>query len=213
MKKFVFISVVSFLLGCKQANKMDKKILSDLDQTLEKSKGLPIDSIKVNITSDNTPDYLIFDESDHNSPVLIFDGKTGAKIKYEYEFIGQNFSVETLDMVNCKNPTKVLSILHKKKNRQELNILQYNSSNNSMDVIFSYPILISEWDNSIEKIKEVNYIDLIYSKKQCADTITISKGKLISEDADIHKIKPLSKEKNVNFIYNEIKNKFEKIVK
>ncbi|MCD1116748.1 hypothetical protein [Chryseobacterium turcicum] len=189
---------------------MEKKVLSDLEKNLNKSKGLPIDSIKIDITSDNIPDYLIFDEMDNNSPVLIFDGKTGVEIKNNNKFTSQDFSVEELN-IDCKNPRKALRLISNRKVGLELSILQYNSTTNSMDLVFNYPILILEFDNNVEKIKDANYIDLIYSDKKCFDTIKISKGKFLNYEGEAPIVKPLSQEKIELFIYNINKNKFEKI--
>ncbi|WP_326982450.1 hypothetical protein VUJ46_20060 [Chryseobacterium sp. MYb264] len=208
----IFVSFT--LISCsKSYSKRDNKLQeqSDLKSFLKRHQGSPIDSFRFNITKDNIPDYLLFDESDYNSPIFFFDGKTEKSIANEKEITTRFFDFDTIYVDDKKKQNALLVGDGSGGNGGEYRysqILKFDSATNSMKVIFEYPRFI----RNNNKIEEVNYIKISKSRENYVDTISIFKGDLLQNEGDENlNIRPLSKHPLKVFIYNPYQGNFKQI--
>ncbi|WP_267404862.1 MULTISPECIES: hypothetical protein [unclassified Chryseobacterium] len=213
-KKVISVILLILFVTCSKKTsplKDGNNQLSELKSFLMHNKGYPIDSFRINLTNDNVPDYLFFDEMDYNSPIFFFDGKTEKSIINEKNITSRFFSFDSI-YVKCNK--KEIGLLIKDSNggsvgeNRYCKILKFNPLKNSIKTIFEYPSLVRKGEN----IKEVNYIQVSKSKENCVETITIFKGELLGsiEDENLN-IRPINKIPLKIFTYNPQEGIFEQM--
>lgn len=195
IKHFSLIAVLVFtIIAChKKINKSLEKE-TELNTFLKKNKKSPLDSFKIKLTEDNVPDYLIFDESDYNSPILFFDGNTEKEIKYNYSTTSNFSNFDTIKFDCKKNKNALAFKTGSIDDYYEFSIFSYDDKSDSLQQVFRYPIV----DVKNKKIRFVKF-------SNCNDTLMTYEGKIVKG-----RILPLNKKIIDIYIYNVDENKFDK---
>lgn len=189
-----FVFLIFILIACDKNVRKKEEKETELKTILKKHKKSPIDSFRIQLTKDNIPDYLVFDESDYNSSILFFDGKTGKEIKYNHS-ITSDFSDFDSIKFDCKQSKNALAFeIGNVNDFYQINVLNYDIKTDSIQEIFKYPLVNIE-------TKQIRFVKL----SNCNDTIMVYNGKVVGD-----KVYPKNSKILEVYVYNSHINKFEK---
>lgn len=190
----------------KKSNEEDIRLFNKLI-----SENYPYDS--VNINSDNIPDYILYSTFGQK---YFFDGKTKTQISAEIPLSkpGADKTLSIID-VNCGDNQKEFILQTAGGgtlgNYHGMEILRYNQMTESINSIFSSSISNFHWENADEVLDDVVYVDILYKKNKCNDTIKIYKGEFINKKESYNlEIKP--KKLLEEYYFDEKTQRFEKNV-
>jgi len=220
MKKTTFIILICFFSCNKKAERSsgyihitkrkvelhNSKTLSSFDELMKTYKPL-----KAMINSDKSPDYIFYGIM---GQAFFFDGKTKKEISAEIPIskAGPDSELKIID-INC-NDNQQEFILQSAGggtlgNYHSMDVLRYNSRTKKIASIFSYEISSFHWEEDKEILDEVHYIDLLYKKNACTDTIKVYQGKFVDKIESYNlNIKP--KKLIEEYYFNKEIEKFEK---
>lgn len=170
--------------------------------------------IKAYINSDKIPDY-IFCAMQQN---FFFDGKTKKEIANDIPVskAGPDTELKIIN-VNCDDNQQEFILQSAGGgtlgNYHGMDILRYNPETKRISSIFSFGISSFHWEEDIEILDEVYYVDILYKKNiECIDTINIHQGKFIDK-AESYNLNIKPKKLIEKYYFNKQTEKFEKLNK
>lgn len=149
---------------------------------------------KVNINSDGITDYIFYSMFGEK---YFFDGKTKKQISAEIPLskAGADETLKIID-INCGDNQNEFILQTAGGgtlgNYHGMEILRYNQKTKTISSIFSSDISIFNWEDGNEILEYVLYVDILYKKNKCNDTIKIYEGKFINKKESYNlNIKPV----------------------